>query len=75
MQSVCGCFYSHLTSCDVGIASVKLIVLMRLHVACEKHFCFMKQLLHVLSLSCVARYRIIYMKMQVRFLLLMLYYL
>lgn len=42
---------------------------------CESHFCFVKQLLHVLSFSCVARYKIIYMEMQVRFLLLVLYYL
>lgn len=56
MQSVRGCsgyFYSHLSAWDVGIASVKLIVLIHLHVESENHFCFMKQLLYVLSLSFV----------------------
>lgn len=34
---------------------------------CENHFCFVKQLLYILSISCFARYKIISMKMQVRF--------
>lgn len=43
MQSVCECsgyFYFHLSAWDVGIASVKLIALIRLHVECESHFLF-----------------------------------
>lgn len=75
MPSDVGYSYSHLSTWDVGIATLKSIVLIRLQMECEKHFCFIEQLLYVLSLSRIARYRISYVKMQVRFLLLMFYYL
>lgn len=55
---VVGSFYSHLCAWGVGIASVKLIVLMHLHVESGNHFCFVKQLLYVVSLSCIARQRL-----------------
>lgn len=73
MQSVCGFFfYSHLCTCDVGTASIRLIVLIFFHMEHEKNFVVLnalfivlKLLPCVLSLSHMSRYRIIYMEIQI----------